>query len=262
MSPVPPFREAGAGQPIIFLHGWTMDASVFANQFERLAGDFRCIAPDLPGHGRNGNGAPTVAMSAEALASLLEAEDLRDVILVGWSLGAAVGWHHLANGHAGRIVGMVSVDMSPKLVNDADWTLGLRDRDRDACLSTTARFRNHWAACIPAIVEGMFAERQGPADFPFDHAVKCIASNDPLAMVSMWESLLAADAREAVKQLPVPLLAAHGNASRAYAAATARWLADQAPVARCHTFGASGHSPHLEEPDAFARTIVDFSASL
>ncbi len=262
MSPVPPFREAGTGQPIVFLHGWTMDGAVFSNQFDRLAGDFRCLAPDLPGHGDNRSGAPTVASAAQALQTLLEAEDLRDVILVGWSLGASVGWHYLANGHDGRVAGMVSVDMSPKLVNEAGWVHGLRDRDTAGCLATTAQFRNHWAACIPAIAAGMFAERAGAADLPFDRAVDRIASNDPAAMVAMWESLLATDARGAISHLPVPLLAAYGGASRVYTAGTARWLADSAPRARRHAFEASGHSPHLEEPDTFARTIMDFSAAV
>ena len=81
-------------------------------------------------------------------------------------------------------------------------------------------------------------------------------------MVAMWESLLATDAREGIARLPVPLLAAHGGASRVYSLATAQWLADSAPTARRHEFTSSGHSPHLEEPDAFARTVLEFSGTV
>lgn len=236
-----------------------MESSIFSNQFDRLASEFRCLAPDLPGHGGNPNGTPTVAGAAQALHTLLMAEDLRDVILVGWSLGASVGWRYFSSGYDGRVAGMISVDMSPKMVNEAGWTFGLRGRDTAACLATTSQFRNHWAACIPAIAAGMFADSSGSTDLPFDQAVERIASNDPSAMVAMWESLLASDARDGIARLPVPLLATHGGASRVYSRDTARWLASKAPKARYHEFGGSGHSPHLEEPDDFADVIRKFA---
>ncbi len=261
MAIVPPFHEAGAGRPLVFLHGWTMDGSIFTNQFARLAAEFHCLAPDLPGHGSNGNDRPSVAGAADELRALLDAEDLNDVVLVGWSLGALVAWCHLAETTGSRVTAMISVDMSPKPVNDPGWDFGLCGLDTDACLATTSRFRNHWTACIPALAAGMFANRCGPADLPFDRAVDRIASNRPAAMVAMWESLLAADLRDNVARLPVPLLVTHGRVSRVYAPATARWLTDNAPNAKRHEFSASGHSPHLEEPDAFARTVSDFASS-
>ena len=247
---------------MVFLHGWTMDRTIFANQFHRLAGEFHCFAPDLPGHGENrSDGSLSVGGAAAELGILLEAEDLRDVILVGWSLGALVAWHYLA-AHGGRARGMISVDMSPKPLNEADWTLGLCGLDREACLATTERFRKHWRTSIPAIAAGMFAERDGPADLEFDQAVGRIASNDPLAMVAMWESLLATDLRAAIAHLPVPLLATYGRASHVYEARTAKWLVGNTPRGSCREFAASGHSPHLEEPELFADVVRDFSGSV
>jgi pimeloyl-[acyl-carrier protein] methyl ester esterase len=239
-----------------------MDGAVFQNQFQRLSPDFRCIAPDLPGHGDNTSGDPTVEGSVEALRSLMETQEISDAILVGWSLGAAVAWQYIADHQAGGVAGMMSVDMSPKLVNEAGWSLGLRNKDTGACLATTARFRNRWAAHVPAIAAGMFADRNGPGDHLYDSAVEKITSCDPQAMITMWESLLAADLRTAIARMDVPLLVAHGRSSRVYAADTAGWLTDAAPDARCLEFGRSGHSPHLEEPDAFARAVAEFSREI
>jgi len=258
MTAAPPFLDEGAGRAIVFLHGWTMDGSIFANQFRRLAARYRCLAPDLPGHGRNRSNDISIDGAVQAVRALFEKENLSDAILVGWSLGAAIGWHYLSNHEIGRVAGMISVDMSPKLINEAGWRLGLQGRDRAACLATTAQFRNHWNACGPAIAAGMFGSAAGSADLPLDGAVERIAANDPAAMVAMWESLLTSDARELIAALPAPLLVAHGRFSKVYGAATARWLTKTAPKARSVEFAHSGHSPHLEEPDDFASALGTF----
>lgn len=239
-----------------------MQGSVFNNQFQRLQSRFRCLAPDLPGHGKNIAGEPTVGGAVGSLAVLMDRLDLSNAILVGWSLGAAIAWRYIADHGAGRVAGVISVDMSPRLVNDSDWTLGLRDKDTDACLATTARLRDHWAASIPAIAAGMFATRQGAADYSLETAIEQIASNDPAAMVTMWQSLLMADTRSTIAALPVPLLAIHGRASRVYSAETAHWLTRSAPDGQQLEIENAGHSPHLEAPDVFADAVDGFAARL
>ncbi|MCR9138029.1 MAG: alpha/beta hydrolase [Alphaproteobacteria bacterium] len=257
-----PFHDAGTGRPVVFLHGWTMQGSIFDNQFARLKSRFRCIAPDLPGHGDNADGEPTIEGGVRVLHAVLEGLDLSGAILVGWSLGAAIAWRHIADHGSGRIAGMISVDMSPKLVNSPGWSLGLKDKDMSGCLATTARLRDHWTASVPAIAAGMFATGQGAVDYPLKSAVEQIASNDRSAMISMWQSLLMADAREMIAELPVPLLAIYGRASRVYNAETAYWLEQTAPQGQSLEFKNAGHSPHLEEPDAFAEAINGFAETV
>ncbi len=256
-------RHHDHGRPVVFLHGWTMDGSVFSNQCERLQPRFRCLlAPDLPGHGANRGGDPTLEGAVRMLRDLIDRRDISGAVLIGWSLGAAVAWRYMAEHGPRGVAGMISVDMSPKLINEDGWSLGLRGKDADACRATTDRLRDHWAASVPAIAAGMFADRRGAADFSAETAAEKIAANDPAAMVSMWASLLVADARATVAALPIPLLAMHGRSSRVYAAETARWLARSAPEGKCLEFKNSGHSPHLEEPDAFAEAVTGFSNSL
>ena len=79
-------------------------------------------------------------------------------------------------------------------------------------------------------------------------------------MAAMWTSLLAADSRGLIPRLDIPLLATHGARSRVYPAESAMWLAENAPSGTRHTFARSGHSPHLEEPEAFADTVAAFAA--
>lgn len=260
MTGIPYAMEAGSGPPIVFLHGWTMHSGLFGNQFERLSDRFRCIAPDLPGHGRALGETPSVEGAAALLASVLESRGLEDVTLIGWSLGAAVSWAYLERYGASRIARMMSVDMSPKIVNEAGWTLGLKGQTREKTTANSARFTRDWASSAPAIAAGMFGNRKGAPDFDFDAAVRQVRSTDPDAMNAMWSSLTAADSRDLVGRMDIPLLAAHGARSKVYPAETAIWLADTASQGRRHEFQASGHSPHLEEPDAFARVVADFAS--
>lgn len=261
MAELPYTMESGAGSPIIFLHGWTMEASLFAGQFARLQDRFHCLAPDLPGHGRAGSIPASVESAVELLHDVIESRKLNKVTLVGWSLGAAVAWTYLTRFGADRVGRMVSVDMSPKIVNEDGWTLGLIGQDRAKVAAKTARFAEDWPAAAPAIATNMFASRRGGPDLSFEQALKKVRANDPAAMSSMWASLIASDSRALIPKLNVPLLAAHGAHSRAYPAATAKWLAETASQACRHTFERSGHSPHLEEPDEFARTLAAFASA-
>ena len=64
--------------------------------------------------------------------------DLHDAIGVGWSLGATVLWHVLAGPAADRFAGAIVVDMTARVLNDAEWDLGLSP---EACEARSAAIR-------------------------------------------------------------------------------------------------------------------------
>jgi non-heme chloroperoxidase len=83
-------KDWGAGQPVVFSHGWPLTADAWEDQMVFLAAHgYRCIAHDRRGHGRSsqpwtGNDMDTYAAD---LAALLETLDLSNAILVGHSTG-------------------------------------------------------------------------------------------------------------------------------------------------------------------------------
>ena len=99
-------HRAGTGPALVFLHGWTLAGDIFTDAFARLAADFTCLAPDLPGHGATRGFAASVEGAAAMLDHMLDHEGLADVTLVGWSLGALVGWHYLDSHGARRVRAM------------------------------------------------------------------------------------------------------------------------------------------------------------
>jgi non-heme chloroperoxidase len=84
------YKDWGAGQPVVFSHGWPLTSDAWEDQMYFLASrGYRCIAHDRRGHGRSsqpwqGNDMNTYA---DDLAALVEVLDLRNAVHVGHSTG-------------------------------------------------------------------------------------------------------------------------------------------------------------------------------
>ena len=93
------YKDWGAGQPILFSHGWPLNADAWEGQMFFLASKgYRCIAHDRRGHGRssqpwNGNDMDTYA---DDLATLMNTLDIQGATLVGHSTGGGEVAHYLA----------------------------------------------------------------------------------------------------------------------------------------------------------------------
>lgn len=84
--------DTGAGQPVVLLHGVTLQWWVWSAVIRMLRADHRVIAWDMRGHGRSVAGRRGVSLEACAddLTAVLETFDLRDAIVVGHSMGGMV----------------------------------------------------------------------------------------------------------------------------------------------------------------------------
>ena len=88
--PVLPYDDRGEGPALFFVHGFLNDASVWTAVIDELETDFRCIAVDLPGHGRSpGNGAGTYGRDLVLgdLRAVMDETECGPVVMVGHSLG-------------------------------------------------------------------------------------------------------------------------------------------------------------------------------
>jgi len=87
------YQKTGNGKEVlVFIHCWSCDKSYWANQVEYFGKYFTVIALDLASHGESGSGRKdwTIENYGKDVKSVVEKENLSDVILIGHSMGGAV----------------------------------------------------------------------------------------------------------------------------------------------------------------------------
>ncbi|MEH2399056.1 alpha/beta hydrolase [Nostoc sp. UHCC 0926] len=113
------YKDWGTGQPVVFSHGWPLNADAWDEQLVFLADNgYRAIAHDRRGHGRssqpwNGN---EMDRYADDLAALIETLDLKDVVLVGHSTGGGEITRYIGRHGTRRVVKAVLVGAVPPLM--------------------------------------------------------------------------------------------------------------------------------------------------
>jgi non-heme chloroperoxidase len=113
------YKDWGSGQPVVFSHGWPLDADVWDNQLNLVASHgYRAIAHDRRGHGRSGQtwGGNHMDQYADDLAELIRTLDLSDAVLVGHSTGGGEVVRYLARHGTLRVAKAVLLSAIPPLM--------------------------------------------------------------------------------------------------------------------------------------------------
>ena len=113
------YKDWGTGQPVVFSHGWPLNADVWDDQLFFVASHgYRAIAHDRRGHGRSSQTWDGNDMDhyADDLAALIEALDLHDAVLVGHSTGGGEVAHYIGRHGTARIAKAVLVGAVPPIM--------------------------------------------------------------------------------------------------------------------------------------------------
>jgi non-heme chloroperoxidase len=113
------YKDWGTGQPVVFSHGWPLNADAWDDQLFFMASHgYRAIAHDRRGHGRSSQPWEGNDMDhyADDLAALLETLDLHDAILVGHSTGGGEVAHYIGRHGTTRLAKAVLVGAVPPLM--------------------------------------------------------------------------------------------------------------------------------------------------
>lgn len=239
--------ERGSGRPLLFLHP-DIGLDPGLPVLDRLAAHARVIAPSHPGFG--GSEQPKHFTHIDDLAyfylDLLEELDLRDVTLVGVSLG---GW----------IAAEIAVKSTARLsrlvfANAVGIKVGGREtRDIADIFAMTEPDFNARAYFDPAI-----AARDYKAMAEED--VRVVARNREATARYGWSPYLHdPKLKGRLHRIRVPTLVLWGAADRIVADGYGRAYAEAIPGASFETIERAGHFPHIEQPDAFAEKIFAFT---
>lgn len=251
------------GAPVVvFCHGVTLSSRVWAKQFASFpAAGFRAVAFDSRGHGesRAGDTGHSLDNLADDLRTVLEGLDLRDVILVGHSMGG-MAVQACAIRHPDvideRVLGLVLLSTSShNLVSDAKRVRGAIERvvNVGPDVGTFMRQRNL----------GLLLARIGFGDDPNPSHVEAtremLAACDKATTREAVAALLHLDLTEGLPELQIPTLVVVGTADALTPPRDARRIAELIPGARLVEYPGSGHMLMYERTDEVDALIMDFA---
>jgi len=117
------YKDWGSGQPIVFCHGWPLNADSWESQMIFLADHgYRCIAHDRRGHGRSSQPWDGNDMDhyADDLAELLDHLDVTNAVLVGFSTGGGEVARYIGRHGTKRVAKASLVSAVPPLMLKTD----------------------------------------------------------------------------------------------------------------------------------------------
>lgn len=106
------FTSAGAGMPLLLVHGFPLDQTMWTQQIEALSSRAHVIAPDLPGFGASGSidGTYSMAGFADDLARFLDVMGItKPIVFCGLSMGGYIAWEFWRR-HTQRLRALIICD--------------------------------------------------------------------------------------------------------------------------------------------------------
>jgi non-heme chloroperoxidase len=209
------YTEQGTGQPVLLSHGWPLSSDAWQVELKLLAdAGYRAIAHDRRGHGRSsktyeGNDMDTYARD---LAELVEALDLRDLVVIGHSTGGGEVVRYAAQHGVGRVTKVITAGAVPPIMLKSDANpngtpIEALNGIREAVLTDRSQFyRDLSESFFGANREGSSVSQGAKDDFWRQGMLVNLA-----AAYDCVKAFSETDFTEDLKALDVPILIAQGD---------------------------------------------------
>lgn len=252
------FDDVGRGLPVVFLHGFPHDRTLWSHQRIALASRLRCIVPDLRGFGESEGTAHDMDTFADDVVGVLDRLDIEEAAVCGLSMGGYITmamWRR----HPERIRAIVLCDT--RAAADSD-------EQRAARNAAIAKVRAEGAAAIARdqlekmVGKDTHAHRPDVVD-----TMRAMMSRQSVAgMTGALQALRdRPDSRQTVASMTVPTLVIVGEDDVITPPAEAHAMMSLLPAeanARLEIIEGAGHVSCIERPAAVTHALADFLAAL
>ena len=238
------YTRQGNGTPLVLIHGYPLDHSIWDNVSPLLVGTFKLILPDLRGFGESASvgGSYSMADLAADLAGLLDHLGFEQVALAGHSMGGYVALA-FARAYPARVRGLGLV--SSQALADAP------DR-KDGRYKTAAEVAERGVGIVAEAMTPMLSVDVRVQAFVRDLINKQTSMGVVGALKAMAERPDSADLLPAFR---FPVVLVHGDADALIPLERAREVASVVSQAKLFVLHGAGHMPMMEFPHETAEAL-------
>ena len=250
------YRRAGAGAPLLLLHGGLSDGRSWTPQLESLAHEYDVVAWDVPGCG--GSADPTadlrLADYADAVASLIRALGVGPVHLAGHSFGAGLAIDVYSR-HRQLVRSLVLSGAY------AGWRGSLPPAEVEARLNRAlAELNRPPAEWVDSYLAGFFGRFVPPETV--QAARTMMLDVRPAGALSMLTAFANADLRAVLPIIAVPTLLIYGAEDVRAPRGVAEAMHGAIPGSRLILVPAAGHDVNLQAPEEYDAAVRAFLGML
>ena len=246
--------DRGLGVPLLLVHGFPLDHSMWVSQIEGLCDTCRVIAPDLRGFGESDvtSGTVTMGQMADDIAALLDGLEVREpVVFCGLSMGGYIGWEFFMR-HRDRVGSLILCD-TRAICDTAEGAQGRRETAEKVV-----------AEGPQILVDGMVSKLFSGATIA--NRKDIVEETCRVMMGTAPEGIAAAargmaeriDASTLLASVDCPTLIVVGEEDAISTVEEMRSIADAIPGARFVKVAGAGHMSPLEAPAEVNEAIRQF----
>lgn len=250
------YDDVGTGLPLVFIHGFPHNRTLWAPQLGALFDHCRCVAPDLRGFGESSVVDPySMDQYADDTAALMTHLGIQQAAIVGLSMGGYVAFD-LWRRHRARVRALVLADTRA----GAD-TAETKEKRRETI--ALARERGS-GAVADAQINGMLGKTTREMNPDIVEGARSMLEAAPVdGVVGALEAMMERpDSTDMLATINVPTVIIVGEEDALTPVKEARAMYAAIAGSRLEVIPAAGHLSSLEKPAAFNHVLGEFVSAL
>ena len=250
------YDDVGSGLPVVFLHAFPLNRTMWDPQVGALVAECRCIPIDMRGFGDSAAAPPyTMDRFADDVVGVLDVLQIERAVIAGCSLGGYIAFD-LWRRHRDRVRAFVLADT--RSTADSDETVARRRE-----LIRLAESQGSTAVANEQIagLVGKTTREKRPDIYDAMH--RMMAQSEPHAIVGGLEAMIGRpDSTPMLAGIDVPTLVIGGDEDAITPPKMMRALHRAIPGSRLEVIAQAGHLSNVERPAAFNTVVSEFLGSL
>lgn len=241
------------GLPVVFIHGFPFNHSMWELQIKNLPTSFRVIAYDIRGLGKSdiGTGESSIDKHADDLIGLLDDLKIDKAVVCGLSMGGYIALRAIEK-YPERFKGLVLCDT--KSESDTEEARQKRfDSIKKIESEGTLDFSRDF---VKKVLSKKTIETKPKLVAELEHK---ILENSSQGIISAQKAMaMRSDTTSILKKIKVPTLVMVGEQDEVTPLAAAQSLKEKIPNAYLEIVPGAGHMSNLENPKAFNEKLISF----